>query len=124
MSTLSKDTIHMIQNLLSDLFQKKYPQTNLTNNEIEFIQKHVTEHHIGAKVWKLLYHSFRMDIEEDHKTHLRFQPSGTILEMPSSLGMAMSGIRAFWTMCEGKLYQIETNREMDRCILVVSREEM
>lgn len=121
MSTLSQDTIHMIQNLLSDMFRKKYPQTNLSTDEIDFIQKHVTEH-MGGRVWKLLYHSFRMDIEEDHKTHLKFQPSGTILEMPSSFGMAMSGIRAFWTMCEDKLYQIETNREMDRCILVVSRE--
>ena len=62
-----------------------------------------------------------MNVEDDYKKHLLLQPEGTILEMPYSIGMAMSDTRVFWTLFHGGIYQVETNREVNKLNMIVKR---
>ena len=110
----------MVQAILSESFHKQYPQPFLSNEDVTFLRKNVSEFRNGKECNKL-YHSFRPEIEEEYKRHLLLQPEGTIVELPASWGLAMSHISVFWMVFDGGIYQIETKNGFKECILVVRR---
>jgi hypothetical protein len=118
--SLSAQTVRNLQTMLADRFREQYPQPHLNEEQKEFIfneaMNFINENHPhnGLRM-RVTAHA---NVEEEFRSHLYLQPNCTILELPLGYTSAMSDRRAFWMVFNRRIYHIQTNLNINRCVMI------
>ena len=91
---------------------------NLTNLQRNFISQQVNNA-VNSGNLSPMYHAISSIEQSSLQEEMEGLPNGSIIEVNGSLGVAYSGVRLFWyKMDDREIYQIETNTNVNQCILV------